>query len=224
MIEPIRGDRMGVAAIGWLNLAAGECMLFSAIGFLLGGIDDLLVDCIHFGRTLRDRIARRRPRQLADMPRDGCRRRLAILVPAWDESAVIGAMLHAALARFDHPDFRIFVGSYPNDPATGGIVTDIARRDPRVRPVVVPHPGPTTKADCLNAIWRAVCEDGHADGRRFDAIVLHDAEDVVHPGELRVFDHLLERVDAVQIPVLPLVDRRSRLVSGHYVDEFADAM
>lgn len=59
------------------------------------------------------------------------------------------------------------------------------------------------------------------EGMPVKAIVLHDAEDVVHPAEYRVFDSLIERFDLVQLPVVPLVDSESRWVSGHYLDEFA---
>ncbi len=61
------------------------------------------------------------------------------------------------------------------------------------------------------------------DGVPIKAIVLHDAEDVVHPAELRVFDRLIERFDLVQLPVLPLIVPGSRWISGHYCDEFAEA-
>src|SRR3546814_8395004 len=60
-----------------------------------------------------------------------------------------------------------------------------------------------------------------AQGWLFKAVVLHDAEDIVHRGEIRLFDHMIERFDLVQIPVLPLVDQQSRWISGHYCDEFA---
>ncbi|WP_317617605.1 glycosyltransferase [Sphingomonas daechungensis] len=60
-------------------------------------------------------------------------------------------------------------------------------------------------------------------GRRAKAVVLHDAEDLVHRYELRVFDGLIGRAAVVQLPVLPLVDRNSRWISGHYCDEFAEA-
>ncbi len=53
--------------------------------------------------------------------------------------------------------------------------------------------------------------------------MLHDAEDVVHPLELKTFDLLIDRAAVIQLPVLPLVDRSSRWVSGHYCDEFAEA-
>jgi adsorption protein B len=55
------------------------------------------------------------------------------------------------------------------------------------------------------------------------AVVLHDAEDVVHSAELQVFDAMIETCDLVQLPVLPLVDPQSRFVSGHYLDEFTEA-
>jgi hypothetical protein len=38
------------------------------------------------------------------------------------------------------------------------------------------------------------------------AVVLHDAEDVVHPLELTLFDQLIDRAGLVQLPVMPLVD------------------
>ncbi len=59
-------------------------------------------------------------------------------------------------------------------------------------------------------------------GRSFKAVVLHDAEDVVHPLELVVYDALIPRLAMVQLPVLPLPDPASRWISGHYLDEFAE--
>ncbi len=84
-------------------------------------------------------------------------------------------------------------------------------------------PGPTSKADCLNRLWAEMLRDEQAEGRRFKAVLLHDAEDIVHSAELRVFDALIERFDLVQLPVLPLPDPQSRWIGGHYIDEFAEA-
>ena len=92
-----------------------------------------------------------------------------------------------------------------------------------LRLVIGPAPGPTSKADCLNRLWERMIEDEAAEGVRFKAVVLHDAEDVVHSAELGLFDALIERFDLVQLPVLPLVDPGSRFVGGHYIDEFAEA-
>lgn len=98
--------------------------------------------------------------------------------------------------------------------------------DDRVRLVGGTRPGPTTKAECLNRVWQAMCADEIRDGRRFKAIVLHDAEDVIHPDEPALYDRMIERFDLVQIPVLPLLateSRWARTISSTYGDEFAEA-
>jgi len=145
------------------------------------------------------------------------------MVPAWREAGVIGSMLTAALSRYRHPDYVIVVGTYPNDRATIDAVAAVAEKDARVRLVVCPKPGPTTKADNLNAMWRALERDDSWTGTVTRAVVIHDAEDVVHPDELCLFARLLDQYDAIQLPVLPLVDPRAPLVSGHYADEFAES-
>ena len=100
-------------------------------------------------------------------------------------------MLHTTLARLDHPDYRLYVGTYPNDRATIDAVVGVAQTDSRIRLVIGDTPGPTTKGDCLNTLWRALCADERSGEDVADAIVLHDAEDVVHPAELIVFDRLI---------------------------------
>lgn len=212
------GEEWVIAA---LDAVARETMLFAAIGFLVGGVDDLAIDVAWLWTRLW-RGAERLPDTL-----DGYSlqepRRIAVFVAAWDEAGVIGAMLRASLARFDHPDYRIYVGTYPNDLATIAAVAAVAADDARVRLVIGPKDGPTTKADCLNALWAALLRDECSEQIRVAAIELHDAEDMVHPAELRVIDALIGRYAAVQLPVLPLVDGKARLVSGHYADEFAEA-
>ncbi len=216
----------GGAVLWAIGIAARELTLFAAVGFLIGGIDDLAIDGIWLARNLWRRLAvySRNPRadidSLAPPARPG---RIAVFIPAWDEAAVIERMLRHALASFDHDDYRLYVGAYPNDPGTIDAVARVAADDTRVRPVICAGPGPTTKADCLNCLWHALIEDERAQGLRFKAIVLHDAEDVVHSAELALFDRLIERFALIQLPVLPLVDRRSRWISGHYCDEFAEA-
>lgn len=200
-----------------IDAIAREAMLFAAIGFLIGGIDDLAVDLVYLWSRIRKSL---RPAPCRAPVRDGGR--LAVLIPAWDESAVIGAMLRTALARYDYADYRLYVGVYPNDPATIAAAGAVAAGDARVRIVINERPGGTTKADCLNAIWRALLRDEAIEGP-VRAIVLHDAEDVVHPDELGVIAAWLADHQAVQIPVLPLPDPRSPLVAGHYLDEFAEA-
>lgn len=203
-----------------VDVVAREAILFAGFGLLVGGIDDLCIDLLFLLRRLLRRGAPRR--HVAALPEPDADATTVVFVAAWDEGAVIGGMLSAAVARYDHPVYRIYVGVYPNDQATIDAVAAVAARDARVVPIVGERDGPTTKADCLNTLWRALRRDEDA-GLAVRAIVFHDAEDVVHPAELRVFDALITDHDVVQLPVLPLVKRGARLVSGHYADEFAEA-
>jgi adsorption protein B len=204
-----------------VDAVAHEAVLFAAIGLIIGGIDDLLVDLLFLIHLVGH--GNRREPNLGTLPPPRSTGRIVVFVAAWDEVAVIGSMLSAALARFDHPDYRIYVGLYPNDRPTIEAATRVACTDARIRLVIGARPGPTTKADNLNSVWRALLADERRNGVTVKAIVLHDAEDVVHPAELRLFDTLIEERTVVQLPVLPLIKPGARLVSGHYADEFAEA-
>jgi adsorption protein B len=213
-----------VVFAGILGRSAAELALFAGVGFLLFGVNDLLVDFIYFARRLwrASTVYRRHRRAFAChyvFNRDPGF--MAILVPAWDEAAVIAAMLKATVGRLDYDDYRIFVGHYRNDPATAAAIASVA--DVRVQAVQVEADGPTTKADCLNHLYDALVAYETRMCRTAKAVVLHDAEDVVHRYELRIFDGLIDRAAVIQLPVLPLPDRHSRWISGHYCDEFAEA-
>lgn len=201
-----------------LDRATHEAALFAATGVLLLGIGDIAVDAIWIKNSLGRKLGK--PQRLHP-PADKACGSLAIFVPAWDESAVIGNMLRHSLATLRHEDYRIYVGCYPNDRATIAEVQWVG--DPRVRLVVGSQPGPTTKAGCLGTLWSAMLADELAEGRLFKAIILHDAEDVVHANELAIFDDLADRYDLIQLPVVPTIHPRSPWVSGHYADEFAEA-
>jgi adsorption protein B len=208
-----------------LSHIASELALFSAAGFLLFAINDLVVDAIYFSRRFwrSATVYRRYPRAFGKVlaERESEQRFLAIFIPAWDESAVIASMLRATVSRLEYSNYRIFVGHYRNDPATAAAIASVD--DPRIEPVLVHRDGPTTKADCLNHLYDALLAYELDADRPAAAVVLHDAEDVVHPLELAVFNALVDRAGVIQLPVQPFPDPRSRLVAGHYCDEFAEA-
>jgi adsorption protein B len=209
---------MLIDAIALLAIATRELLLIAALGLLVSGLDDLAVDLLWLGGRARPAVAATPVAESMGADPSGA---FAILVPAWDEGELVAAMLRRLLATMDHPRFHVFVGVYPNDPGTRAAVDGL--RDARLTVVTAPRPGPTSKADCLNALWAAALARERASGRRFKAIVLHDAEDLVHPLELRVFDQLIPRLGLVQLPVLPLPDPDSRWIAGHYLDEFAES-
>jgi bacteriophage N4 adsorption protein B len=201
-----------------------ELTLFASIGFVVGGVDDAVVDLLWIGRWAWREIGvyRRHDRSTAATLNAPTQHgRLIVFVPAWQEADVIGPMLRQCLKRWNGHDFRIYVGCYPNDAATRNSV--LAVDSTHVRLVDCAVPGPTTKADCLNALWRALVRDEVAQGFRAKAVILHDAEDLVHPDELTLYQSLIDRFSMIQIPVEPLVDAQSRWIAGHYLDEFAEA-
>lgn len=207
-----------------LSRIAAELALFAGVGFLLFALNDLLVDLIYFARAIWRALAvyTRYPRAFASELRgSGDPGFIAMLVPAWDESVVIAPMLRATVARLDYPNYRIFVGYYRNDPATAAAIAAVA--DERIEVVELDRDGPTTKADCLNHLYDALVAYEVETGRSAAAVALHDAEDVIHPLEFRVFDGLIGRAALIQLPVLPLPDKHSRWIAGHYCDEFAEA-
>ena len=66
-----------------------------------------------------------------------------------------------------------------------------------------PHDGPTSKADNLNWIFQRMLLFESEHQARFDIVVTHDAEDLMHPESLRWFNYYAQWYDMVQIPVLP---------------------
>ncbi len=211
------GVELSIASLEWLVLGAGlELMLFASVGILLFGLDDLLFDMIWLQRSRRSKA--RRPLGLPDV--EG---RFAVFVPAWDEQAVLAATVERMLAAWAGEDVRIYVGCYPNDVSTIFSVSPLIARDQRLRLVVSARVGPTTKGDNLNQLWAALGEDERAEGMRFAAVILHDAEDFVHRGEIALYRDYLRDHAMVQIPVVPVLDPRGRWIGGHYADEFAEA-
>lgn len=213
-----------------MDVIALELLLFAGIWFLIGALDDLALDVVWLWQRLVPHTADAigsldldsLPQQdLAADPAPSPRH--AVFIPAWDEAEVIADMIAHCLHRWCRQDYRLYVGFYANDPATGWAALRGAQGDGRVRLVPLDIAGPTSKADCLNRIWQAMLADEREGGFAFYSVVLHDAEDVVHPAELQVYDQLLDRHAFVQLPVSPLVDPAAPLVSGHYADEFAEA-
>jgi bacteriophage N4 adsorption protein B len=191
----------------------------------ISNIDDFLLDILYVVRLIGTRLFCTVPpivKDASDLQLQPLVN-IAVFIPAWDEADVIADMLLATLARYDHSSTRIFVGVYPNDPATAAAVDSI--NNPRVHRVVTPKEGPTSKADCLNALWHALprIEASLQDGWRAQAILLHDAEDLVSPFEPGVISYWIRHAGMVQLPVIPLVVPSSPWISGHYLDEFAEA-
>ena len=191
-----------------------------AIIFLLSGLDDLAVDFAWLYAWLADRLtaSRRDARRLPEVPP----RPIAILVPLWHEHQVIARMLEHNLAAIRYPSYHIFAGIYANDPLTEEAVASISERYAHVHLAVCPHDGPTSKADCLNWIYQNVGLYEEQNDIVFDVVITHDAEDVIHPEELRWINAYGDHFDFIQIPVLALATPFWSFTHGVYCDEFAE--
>jgi len=191
-----------------------------AVIFLLSGLDDLAIDFAWLYAWVADRmtVSRHDASRLPDAPP----RPVAILVPLWQEHAVIARMLEHNLAAIRYPDYHIFAGIYANDALTEEAVASVSERFANVHLAVCPHDGPTSKADCLNWIYQHVglYEEHH--GVAFDVIITHDAEDLIHPEELRWINAYATHFDFIQIPVLALATPFWSFTHGVYCDEFAE--
>ena len=210
-----------MSPLRWLQLGEYELTLFAGFWFVVGMADEMAIDFAWLWLLLRGRVrSHRLVEDISDRPLSGI---VAVFIPAWREAAVIGATLSHAIRVWPQRELRLYVGCYRNDPATIAAAMAAAQGDPRVRLVIHDRDGPTTKADCLNRLYGALSEDELRSGVRGRAVVLHDAEDMVHPAALVVLDTELNGASFVQLPVRPEPHPRSRWVAGHYADEFAEA-
>jgi adsorption protein B len=193
------------------------------VAYLLIGADEVFWDLYYWLTSARRWWrARRYPRFSLDWLEAREQQAMAILIPAWQEASVIAKTLRQLCQTVRYRNYEVFVGTYPNDPATQREVDLVAADFPQVHKVVGPDPGPTTKAHNLNTLVRALREHEERTGKRFEIIVIHDAEDVVHPLSLLLFNYLIPRLDMVQLPVFPAPVSLWNFTHWTYADEFAE--
>ncbi len=193
----------------------------AVVGFLISGLDDLLFDShflIYLFRTRKHshvsiQDLRLQPEQW-----------IAIFVPAWQEGGIANKMAEHATRVLLYEKYDIFIGVYPNDPETIKCVDEICAQNPRLHKVLVPHPGPTCKADCLNWIYRAMLLNEIPGTREYKILALHDAEDVLHPLLLKVYNYFIPKTyDMGQVPVFALELPVLKYWTGNtYIDDFAE--
>ena len=192
----------------------------AALAALVSGLDDLCIYVVCLFDWLRRMGAS--VAGATDRPDALPERRMAIFVPCWHESAVIGPMVEHNVAAIRYQAYDVFIGAYPNDEPTIAAVRELEQRFERVHLAICPHDGPTSKADCLNWVYQRMLLHEEAANVRFDVVVTHDAEDLIHPESLRTTNLHIRKYDMVQIPVLPLATPLWMITHGVYCDEFAE--
>ncbi|WP_395665085.1 glycosyl transferase family protein [Methylocella sp.] len=204
---------------GWLETGVVVCALF----IFVSSVDDLFVDACYWTRWIARRLSGR-PETVPEVAelRAKPEQPLAVMVPAWLEYDVIAPMIESMAATLDYSRYTVFAGVYVNDERTIAEVERIRRRFRHVVRVTVPHPGPTCKSDCLNFIVAAIAAHERAYGVVFAGAILHDSEDVLHPLEMKLFNHVLPAEDLIQIPVMSLEREWWELIGATYMDDFAE--
>jgi adsorption protein B len=201
-----------------LDSFVAACLFPAALAIIVSGLDDLILNFIWLWAWLKRRSLSD-PKQEQRAQRE---KAIAIFVPLWHEHSVIAGMVEHNAAAIDYDNYHFFIGAYPNDEPTLDAVRDLEARFSHVHLAVCPHDGPTSKADCLNWIFQRMLLFEEHDGSRFEIVVTHDAEDLIHPGALEQINSYADRFDMIQIPVLPLPTPFQDFVHGIYCDEFAE--
>ncbi|HYP12431.1 MAG TPA: glycosyl transferase family protein [Bryobacteraceae bacterium] len=202
-----------------LDPIVGALLLPLAVWLVVSGIEDVVIDLIGFYATYKRRdLIRRERTNVFSHPQ----RRFAVMVPCWQEHRVIAEMVQQNLHAIRYSNFEFFLGVYPNDAPTLHVAQGLAARFANVHCAVCPHDGPTSKADCLNWIYQRIVAAEAQHSQKFEALITHDAEDVIHPDAFHWTNYFLEDYEMVQIPVLPLHTPVGDLVHGIYCDEFTE--
>ena len=204
------------AAGAALDQLAGGLLVPLAAWILISGADDLFVLLV-FLRARRLRVRVPDDEELEAAPA----RRIALFVPCWKEDRVIGDMVSHNIAALRYPRYDIFVGAYPNDRATVEAVRALEERYRNVHLALCPHDGPTSKADCLNWIYQRMLLYEEEHSVRFEIVVIHDAEDMIHCDELHWINYFARDYGMVQTPVLALATPPAEFTHGLYCDDFA---
>lgn len=210
---------MQILEITNIHLFVIWAAVIMSVVFVISGIDDLFIDLVSIVRGLRPReIIQKDLLSLATQP-EKC---LAIMIPAWDEGAILEPMIVGNLNRIRYDTVHIFLGVYPNDPETIAAADRARKRLPQIHVVVNSREGPTSKGQMLNEIIRAALDLETTTDVRFDAFVMQDAEDLIHPWMFRLMNANLDRFDFIQTPVFSLPVSPWQMVGGTYMDEFAE--
>ncbi len=202
---------------GILDGPLAVCLLPVAAWILLSGLDDLVVLLAFLHRWSRSAG----PAEELGPPPEAVRR-IAIFVPCWKEAGVIAEMIGHNVSAIRYQSYDIFIGAYPNDEPTIGAVRGIEHRHTNIHLSLCPHDGPTSKADCLNWIYQRMLLFEEENDCRFDVVLTHDAEDLIHSDELRWINHYAGDYDMIQTPVLPLTTPVLDFAHGLYCDDFAE--
>ncbi len=155
---------------------------------------------------------------------------MALIIAAWNEDNVLNDVIENIIVSQQYPRsmYHVFLGVYTNDPKTIKVAEELEARFPNVHCVINEKPGPTSKAQNINHVIREIRAFEEKMNWTFSMFTIHDSEDVVHPYEFKVTNHLIDESCALQFPVFPLIRKPTlfnffrNITTNTYVDEFSE--
>lgn len=184
---------------------------FVSILISVSSLDDAFIDIFALGIV---RLKRNSINEGVEIPPT------AVFVANWQEADVIEKMVEGNLSRIPIDAVNFYLGVYPNDTETLSAALRLAEKHPdRVRVIVNTLPGPTSKGQMLNEMFRQVFS---TDDDGPELVVLHDSEDVIDPRTFSIYAAYAKDHDFIQVPVFSLTSTHRSLVASTYMDEFAE--
>ena len=194
--------------------------------YCLISIDDFIWDISTLFYHLRNKKKHIDFKALGDTPP----KLLAMAIAAWKEDNVLEEVIDNIITSTMYPRsmYHIFLGIYPNDTPTLEAAYRLTQKHKNVHIIENILPGPTSKAQNINYVITQIKKFEQDYNYRFASLTVHDSEDVVHPYELKITNHLIDSHAALQFPVFPLLPMPtiktyfSHLTANTYADEFAE--
>jgi adsorption protein B len=187
---------------------------------VISGIDDTVIDILYWFHRWKYKKTLPELKKINSVPENS----IALIICAWKEYRVIERTITYALSKINYSNYNIFIGVYPNDTKTLEVVNKIAKKNNKVIVCVNSNEGPTTKADNLNNVYEILKETEYRNHKQFDMVLIHDSEDFIHSQSLKLFNYIIshQNIDAVQIPVVPIKDKKGKFIHRIYCDGFAE--
>ena len=118
-----------VEAAARIDVVVASSLVPLALFIVLNGLDDLVIDFAITWAWLRRRRGIR-PEAPPAPSETVAERRIAVLVPLWNEAEVIGGMVRHNIAAIRYRHYDFFIGAYPNDDATLEAVRELENISP----------------------------------------------------------------------------------------------
>jgi adsorption protein B len=177
----------------------------------ISSVDDALIDALALGITPSP-LVRRRPHVPATPT-------MGVFIANWQEEDVLDKMVKGNLGRIASSSVRLYLGVYSNDTGTYEVAIALAKQYPdRLRVIVNTLPGPTSKGQMLNEMFRQVYSAPDPP----ELVILHDSEDVIDPRTFEIYTAYAPEWDFIQVPVFSLSSTDRSIVAATYMDEFAE--